>query len=215
MTTKVLLSGFEPFGGEQINPSYEAVKKLNGKVIGDVELIGIQVPTVFGASIAVLTEAIERYQPDVVIAVGQAGGRAQITPERIAINVDDARIPDNKGGQPVDEPVIAGGPAAYWSTLPIKSIVRAIQEAGVPAAVSNTAGTFVCNHLFYGLMDYLQKKSPQSRGGFIHIPFLPEQALNNGQPSLSLEAIVLALQTAALESVHVLEDVRETGGTLH
>ncbi|ANS73236.1 pyrrolidone-carboxylate peptidase [Paenibacillus yonginensis] len=215
MTTKVLLSGFEPFGGEKINPSYEAVNKLNGKVIGEVQLIGIQVPTVFGASIAVLTEAIERYRPDVVIAVGQAGGRAQITPERVAINVDDARIPDNRGGQPVDESVVAGGPAAYWSTLPIKSIVKAMKEAGIPAAVSNSAGTFVCNHLFYGLMHYLQEKSPQTRGGFIHIPYLPEQVLSSGQPSLSLSTVVHALELAALEAARVLEDIRETGGALH
>ncbi|MBS4197066.1 pyroglutamyl-peptidase I [Lederbergia citri] len=215
MEKKVLITGFDPFGGEKINPALEAVKQLDGKVIEDVEIVAQEVPTVFHESIKVVINAIEQHKPDVVICVGQAGGRTQVTPERVAINIDDARIPDNKDNQPIDEPIYKDGPAAYWTTLPIKRIVHEMKVAGVPAAVSNSAGTFVCNHLFYGVMHYLEKNAPHIRGGFIHIPFIPEQTLGDNAPSLSLDAIVEGLKTAAVIAANENEDIREVGGTTH
>lgn len=215
MDKKVLLTGFDPFGGEQINPALEAVKRLNCKKTSNVKLVAYEIPTVFSKSIHHVISAIEKEQPDVVICIGQAGGRTQITPERIAINVDDARIPDNEQQQPIDEPIVHNGPAAYFSTLPIKKMVEAMRTAGIPAAVSNTAGTFVCNHLFYGLMHYLQFYSPQIRGGFIHIPYLPEQTLNSSAPSLCLDHIVKGLEIAAITAANAEEDIKIIGGELH
>ncbi|MBS4202112.1 pyroglutamyl-peptidase I [Bacillus sp. FJAT-49732] len=215
MGKKVLITGFDPFGGEKINPALEAVKQLDGTFIEDIEIIAQEVPTVFHESIKVVNNAIKQHQPDVVICVGQAGGRTQVTPERVAINMDDARIPDNQGNQPIDEPIEEDSPAAYWTTLPIKRIVHEMKKAGVPAAVSNSAGTFVCNHLFYGVMHYLEQNAPNIRGGFIHIPFIPEQTLENNAPSLSLEVIVEGLKTAAVIAAKEKEDIREIGGTTH
>ena len=154
---KLLLTAFDPFGGDKINPALEAVKLVKDKV-GGVEVIKLEVPTVFGKSVEKVADAIEANQPDAVLCVGQAGGRFDITPERVAINVDDARIPDNEGNQPVDQPVFADGAPAYFATLPIKAMVQSIKEAGLPASVSNTAGTFVCNHLMYGVLYTLAKK---------------------------------------------------------
>lgn len=151
----VLITGFEPFGGEQINPSWEVVSQLDNAILGGCRVVARQLPCVFGESLAVLNSAIDALSPSVVLAVGQAGGRTDITVERVAINVDDARIPDNRGNQPVDVPVIPNGPAAWFSTLPIKAMVSAIREAGIPASVSQTAGTFVCNHVMYGLLHKL------------------------------------------------------------
>ncbi|MGE8080185.1 pyroglutamyl-peptidase I [Peribacillus loiseleuriae] len=215
MRKKVLVTGFDPFGTDTINPALEAVKQLEGVVIDDVEIVTQVVPTVFHDSIKAAIKAIETHKPDVVICVGQAGGRTQITPERIAINVDDARIPDNQKKQPIDEPISEDGPAAYWSTLPIKRMVHQMRKDGVPASVSNTAGTFVCNHLFYGLMHYLTIHAPQIRGGFIHIPYIPEQSIETGSPSLSLDVIVRGLKTAAVIAATEKDDIREIGGTIH
>lgn len=215
MGKKVLVTGFDPFGNDKINPALEAVKQLDGIMIDDVEIVIQEVPTVFRDSIKVVIKAIETQQPDVVICVGQAGGRTQVTPERIAINVDDARIPDNRKNQPIDEPIYEDGPVAYWTTLPVKRIVREMKNAGVPASVSNSAGTFVCNHLFYGLMHYLHKSAPHIRGGFIHIPFIPEQTVDNGAPSLGLDDIVRGLKAAAVIAANEKEDIREIGGTTH
>ncbi|MCJ7841040.1 pyroglutamyl-peptidase I [Lederbergia sp. NSJ-179] len=212
---KVLLTGFDPFGTDVINPASEAIKQLNGLIIENVELITVEVPTVFHRSREVVIQAIEFFQPDVVICVGQAGGRAQITPERIAINLDDARIADNEGQQPIDEPIIENGPAAYWSTLPVKRMVHQIRKMGIPASVSHTAGTFVCNHLFYGVMHYLSEHAPHIRGGFIHIPFIPEQTLDTSSPSMSLNLIIMALKKAAITAAHEQEDIHEVGGTIH
>ncbi|MBS4205516.1 pyroglutamyl-peptidase I [Lederbergia citrea] len=215
MGKKVLITGFDPFGTDKVNPALEAVKQLDGIKADNVEIVAQEVPTVFHKSIEVVVEAIEKHEPDVVICVGQAGGRTQVTPERIAINVDDARIPDNQRNQPIDEAIYEDGPAAYWTTLPVKRMVHEMKKAGIPAAVSNTAGTFVCNHLFYGVMHYLQKSAPQIRGGFIHIPFIPEQTVENGAPSLNLDDIVRGLQTAAIIAANETEDIREIGGTTH
>lgn len=151
----VLITGFEPFGGEQVNPSWEVVSRLDNAIIAGCRVVARQLPCVFGEALSVLNSAIDTLSPSLVLAIGQAGGRSDITVERVAINVDDARIPDNKGQQPVDEPIITGGPAAWFSTLPIKAMVAAMREAGVPASVSQTAGTFVCNHVMYGLLHKL------------------------------------------------------------
>ncbi|WP_026174239.1 pyroglutamyl-peptidase I [Effusibacillus pohliae] len=213
---KVLLTGFDPFGGESVNPAAEAIKRLSGKKFDDTEVVTQQIPTVFHKSIEVLKRAIREVQPNIVICVGQAGGRSDITVERVAINVDDARIPDNEGNQPIDVPIVPDGPAAYWSTLPIKAIVHNIREAGIPASVSQTAGTFVCNHLFYGLAHLIATEFPSVRGGFIHIPFLPEQAVRHaGAPSMSLDHIVRALEIAIHTSVTQSEDIKSVGGQTH
>ena len=215
MKQKVLLTGFEPFGGERVNPSWEAVKQLHGEVIDDVTLVAEQIPTVFGKSVAVMEQLIQQHNPDIVICVGQAGGRLHITPERVAINMDDARIPDNQGNQPIDEPIADKGPVAYWSTIPIKRIVENMKESNIPASVSHTAGTFVCNHIFYGLMDYITRTSSSIRGGFIHIPFIPEQTINKEAPSLSLETIVKGIKIAAITAAKYESDIHTVGGTTH
>lgn len=209
----VLLTGFEPFGGERVNPSAEIVGRLHGEVLVRHQVQSAVLPCVFGAAVEELRRHIRVTKPALVICVGQAGGRAEITPERVAINVDDARIADNAGAQPVDVPIVRGGPAAYFSTLPIKAIVAALREAKIPAAVSQTAGTFVCNHVFYGLMRTLRQR-PGVRGGFIHVPFLPAQA-TRGQPSVPLATMVAALRIAMEVSLKTRRDVHATGGREH
>lgn len=211
----VLMTAFEPFEGEQINPSWEVVRQLNERLICGVKVKVKLLPCVFGDALTALYAAIDDIQPDMVIAVGQAGGQTGITVERVAINVDDARIPDNAGNQPIDEPIVKGGPAAYFSTLPIKAIVEGIREAGIPAAVSQTAGTYVCNHVMYGLLHYL-KKHKGKRGGFIHIPYLPEQVVRRVDvASMPLQTAVLALEMALSIALSVEQDIRLEGGTTH
>lgn len=157
---EILVTGFDPFDGEPINPAWEAVKRLDGKVIDRQHPVhALMIPTVRYEALSAIKRGIERFDPQLMIAVGQAGGRMAITPERVAINCDDFRIPDNKGNQPIDEMIVPDGPAAYFSTLPIKRIVMRLMAAGIPAQVSNSAGTFVCNHVFYGLMDFMKKKA--------------------------------------------------------
>lgn len=209
----ILLTGFEPFGGETLNPSEEIARQLHGTVIAKHEVIGALLPCVFGEAIKELKRQIRATQPTLVICVGQAGGRSDITPERVAINVDDARIADNAEQQPVDRAIVRGGPVAYWSTLPVKAIVAALRAQQIPASVSQTAGTFVCNHVFYGLMHALSA-TKGVRGGFIHVPFLPEQA-RAGQPSLPLETMVAAIGLAIETSLRVRRDVRAAGGATH
>ena len=212
-TRKILLTGFEPFDGEAINPSGEIARLLHGAVIAGHKVEGALLPCVFGGAIKELREQIRVVKPALVICTGQAGGRPDITPERVAINVDDARIADNAGRQPVDRPIVKNGPAAHWSTLPIKAIVAALQARGIPASVSQTAGTFVCNHVFYGLMQELRGRK-KIRGGFIHVPFLPEQA-KSGQPSLPLEMMGTAIAVAIETAVKVRRDVKTAGGATH
>ncbi|MBS0633347.1 MAG: pyroglutamyl-peptidase I [Verrucomicrobia bacterium] len=214
----ILITGFEPFGGELRNPSQEIAQALDGRMIGKAQVVGAVLPCVFGESMRELKRLLRVHQPALVLCLGQAGGRADITPERVAINVDDARIPDNAGAQPVDRPIVRGGPAAYWSTLPVKALVAALRKNGVPAAVSQTAGTFVCNHVFYGLMHELSRGKGQGkggaaavRGGFIHVPFLPEQA-HDGQPCIELEDMVAAIEIAATVALKTRRDVRARGG---
>ena len=189
---KIIVTGFDPFGGEKINPSIECVKALPD--IEGVELIRLELPTVFKESAKRLNEVINDVKPDAVLSVGQAGGRAGITMERIAINVDDARIPDNISQQPIDEEIQVEGEAAYFSTLPIKRIVKAIREAGISAEVSNSAGTFVCNHIMYQALFAATKADKPFKAGFMHIPFIPEQTAD--KPSLPLEESTKALQIA-------------------
>lgn len=214
---KVLVTGFDPFGGEKVNPALEAIKLLKGKRTDNYSIEICEIPTVFKRSIETLSNAIQSSHPDIVICIGQAGGRSSITVERVAINVDDARIPDNEGNQPIDIPVIAGGPVAYWSTLPIKAMVKNMQEKGIPASISQTAGTFVCNHIFYGLMNRIeQNKSSSIKGGFIHIPFLPEQTVHRpASPSMSLDMIVSGLEIAIDTAVNYEEDIVIQGGQLN
>ncbi|CAG9175705.1 pyroglutamyl-peptidase I [Cupriavidus pampae] len=213
----VLLTGFEPFDKEPVNPSWEAVRALDGQRVGDAIIVARQLPCVFGAAITGIEALLDELKPDVVIAVGQAGGRTELSIERIAINVDDARIADNAGAQPIDVTIAAAGPAAYFATLPIKAITRDLRAAGVPAMVSQTAGTFVCNHVFYGLMHALaQRGNAQVRGGFIHIPYLPEQAARHpGAPSLALDTLIAGLRVAVATTLATTDDVREQGGQLH
>lgn len=212
---KVLLTGFDPFGGESVNPALLAIKRLEGEIIAEHEIHILEVPTVFDRCIEKLIMAINEIDYDLVIAVGQAGGRPHISIERVAINVNDARIEDNEGNQPIDTPVVDGGPAAYWSTLPIKAIMKKLRDTGIPASVSQTAGTFVCNHIFYGLMHCLATETRSTRGGFIHIPFLPEQATAHpGKPSMSLETIIKGLRTAVHTSIENDEDAAIGGGEI-
>lgn len=209
---KILMTGFEPFGGESINPALEAVKLLDGVVLNNGIIVAHQVPVTRFKAIEVVIEAIKYHQPDYVITVGQASGRAAITPERIAINMDDFRIADNDGNQPIDQPIIMNGPNAYFSTLPIKAITQALQQQGIPCQVSNTAGTFVCNHLFYGVQHYL--RYTQIGHGFIHIPLLPQQATFGDQPSMSLDLIVAGLKIAAQAVIDNTFDIPLSGGSI-
>ncbi|WP_159648726.1 pyroglutamyl-peptidase I [Erysipelothrix aquatica] len=211
---KVLITGFDPFGGEAMNPAYEAVKLLPDTIEG-AEVIKLEVPTVFGKSIDVLEAAITEHQPDYVITVGQAGGRFGITPERVAINEDDARIKDNEGNQPIDEAIREDGAPAYFASLPIKAIVNNIKKAGLPASVSNSAGTFVCNHLMYGLLYLIQTKFPNVRGGFIHVPFATQQVVDKPTaPALSIEQISKGLEIAIATTVTTAEDIKVQGGAI-
>jgi pyroglutamyl-peptidase len=214
-TRTVLLTGFEPFNGAAINPSWEAVRALDGWSGPGFAVVARQLPCVFGTALDVLRESIAGVKPDIVIAVGQAGGRSEMSLERVAINVDDASIRDNAGNQPVDTPVAADGPAAYFTTLPVKAIVKALRLRGFPSGVSQTAGTFVCNHVFYGLMH--QTVGQSVKAGFIHVPFLPEQAADRPErpPSMALRDIVDALRIAVEVAVVTETDAHEAGGATH
>jgi len=194
---RILLTGFGPFQGETVNPALASVELLDGRVLAEHLLCARELPVVRGACTEALVRHIREVDPVLVIAIGQADGRTEITPERVAINVDDYRIADNAGNQPNQEPVVPGGPVGYWSTLPVKAMVAALKAQGIPASVSSSAGTFVCNHLFYGLMHFLAGEGGQRRGGFIHVPFLPEQAARlSGQPSMGLETLARGLEIA-------------------
>ena len=199
---KILLTAFTPFDGESINPALEAMKLLPDK-IGQLEVLKLEVPTVFGKSARLVLETMEQEKPDYVLSIGQAGGRAEITPERIAINIDDAGIPDNEGNQPTDRPIYPDGENAYFSTLPVKAIVEAIKREGIPASISNSAGTYVCNHLMYSVLYSIKKNALPTKAGFIHVPYIPEQTVNKkDKASLALEEIVRGLEAALREINH-------------
>ena len=210
-----LLTGFEPFAGERVNPSWDAVRALAGERIAGHVVVTRQLPVEFGRSLAELRAALDEVEPALVICVGQAGGRAQLSLERVAINVDDARIPDNAGACPIDTVIAADGPAAYFTTLPIKATLAALRDAGFPAEVSQTAGTYVCNHVFYGLMHAL-RNVPGVRGGFIHIPYSPGQAAHHpGAPSLSSSVVTEALRLAVATALTVERDAHFAAGATH
>ena len=191
---KILLCAFDPFGGESVNPALMAIGQVSFE---GVDLRKAEVPTVFYKSDARVCNIIDEFNPDAVIMIGQAGGRDKITPERVAINISDARINDNEGNRPTDEPIVEDAPAAYFSTLPIKDIVRALTDEGIPAEVSNSAGTFVCNHLMYGVLHHIANRGIDCAAGFIHIPYLPEQTGEKaGVASLPLETDVRAVEIA-------------------
>lgn len=212
---KILVTGFDPFGGEAINPAIESVKRLPDRIKG-ADIIKLEIPTVCHKSLRVIEEAILSHDPDVILSIGQAGGREDISVERIGINCDDCRIPDNEGNQIIDEPVYADGPAAYFVNLPIKAMVERIKQKQIPASVSNTAGTFVCNHVTYGVRYLCDKKFPGKRSGFIHIPFLPQQVLEKkNTASMSLDMIVEGICAAIEAIVDTKEDIKVTGGATH
>lgn len=195
MSRNVLITGFDPFDSEPINASFEAVKALPDEIDG-AKIHKVELPTVFSKSAFVAIEAIEEYKPDIVLLTGQSGGSTAVSIERVAINIDDARIPDNEENRPVDVPIIEGDSPAYFSTLPIKKIVASLKEDGIPAVVSNSAGTFVCNHVMYAVLSHIRKRRLGIRSGFIHVPYIPEQAIEQtSRPSMSLSMMTRALQT--------------------
>ena len=211
---KVLLTGFDPFGGEPINPAEEAVKKVSSTIAG-AEVIKLTIPTVRTKSLEAIEASIQEHQPDIVISVGQAGGRFDITPERVAINIDDFRITDNEGNQPTDEPVFADGEAAYFTSLPVKAMVDHMQKNGIPASLSNTAGTFVCNHVMYGVLYMIDKKYPNIKGGFVHIPYMTSQILDKrNMPSMSLEEIIKGLELLIEAAILNETDIKTVGGEI-
>ncbi|MHD0397506.1 pyroglutamyl-peptidase I [Staphylococcus simulans] len=195
----ILVTAFDPFGKEQTNPALEAVKLLP-ETIGEHTITKLEIPTVFHESVEVIKQQLKIDTYDAVLAIGQAGGRFDLTPERVGINVDDARIADNQGNQPIDEIIQREGAPAYFSNMPVKRMTQAIKNAGVPASLSNTAGTFVCNHVLYQL-GYLHATTfPYIQFGFIHVPFIPEQVTNKpNTPSMALDTIVKGLEAAIAE----------------
>jgi len=212
---RILVTGFDPFGGEPVNPAQEAILRLPA-TLGAHTIERRPLPTLFGRSLEVLGDAVRTLRPDILLCVGQAGGRSELSIERVAINVDDARIADNGGAAPIDQAIVPGGPAAYFTNLPLKAMVQALGEAGIPAKVSNTAGTFVCNHVFYGAMHLVATEFPALRAGFIHIPFLPEQiGRNPGQPSMAVETVVAGLLTAIEVAVARTDDIAVADGATH
>ena len=211
---KILVTGFDPFGGEKVNPALEVIKLLPKKV-GENEVRILEIPTVYRKSVEKIEKEIESYKPDYVLSIGQAGGRASISIERVAINIDDFRIKDNEGNQPIDENIFEDGENAYFSTLPIKSIQDELSKNNIPSSISNTAGTFVCNHVFYGVRYLVEKKYKGKKSGFIHIPYLPEQVIGKANtPSMSLDNILKGI-TIAIETIFSVEDdIKKLGGSI-
>lgn len=191
---KILITGFDAFGNETINPSWETVKKIK-KYIGKIEVIKVQIPTIFYKSSNILFQEIKKINPDVVICVGQAGGRYDLTIERVAINIDDAGMPDNDGNQPINQTIYNDGENAYFSNLPIKNILKVLKESKIPISISNTAGTYVCNHLMYSLLYYINKNQLNIKAGFIHIPYILEQIIDKkNTPYMEKETITRGLE---------------------
>lgn len=209
---RVLITGFDPFGGESINPAWEAVKGIQEK-LGNIEVVKLQIPTVFRKSSELLFKEIDRINPDVVICVGQAGGRYDISIERVGINIDDGRIADNEGFQPIDTVIYEDGENAYFTNLPIKAMVEEIKGAQIPASVSNTAGTFVCNHIMYSLLYYINKNNLNIKGGFIHVPYIPQQVVEKkNMPYMEISTITKGLEKAIEALAKYDEDIKVTGG---
>ena len=213
---KLLLTAFDPFGGETINPAYEAVKLLPDEISG-AKIIKKEIPTVFQKGPEAVYEEIQSSKPDYVLCIGQAGGRSQVTPEWVGINFRNARIADNEGNQPLSGPIFEDGENAYFSSLPIKAMVAEIRKADIPASVSNSAGTFVCNHLMYGVLYTIAKKYPSMCGGFMHVPFITSQVVNRptNTPSLSLDTIVKGIEAACKAIAENTEDIVAIEGHTH
>lgn len=212
----VLITGIEPFDGETLNPSWEAVRALEGEQIAGATLVVHQLPCVIGEVQQQLTQAIVASQPVAVLCFGQAGGRTDISLERVAINLVDARIPDNAGKQPVDEPLVEGGPAAYFTTLPIKAMLRDLRAQGIPASVSHSAGTYNCNAIFYYLSHFIASQRPSLRGGFIHVPYLPQMAVAHAHaPSMALEMQKEAIRIMVSTTLKVGQDIKLVAGATH
>lgn len=210
----VLVTGFAPFGGESVNPSWEIASALP-KTIARHRIERLEVPTEFGRAISSVTNAIDQLEPVIVLCLGQAGGRARLSLERVAINVDDARIADNAGQQPIDEPIVANAPAAYFATLPIKAMVHSMNTRGIPAEVSNSAGTFVCNHLMFGVLHHLAQNMRNTRAGFMHVPFLPAQAIERADSaSMALATMIDGVKVAIITAITQHADVKHIGGAL-
>lgn len=215
-TPVVLVIGFEPFDDEPTNPSMQVALQLDGKSIAGHEIVGAVLPVTFTDAPAVLAELLDQHEPGLVIALGQAGGRSEIALERIAVNLIDARIADNSGLQPVDAPVLEGGAGAYFSGLPVKAIKSRLDSLGIPCSLSLSAGTFVCNQIFYWLCHLLARERPSVRGGFIHVPWLPAQLERHpGEPSMALETMVAGIHAAIECTLHTQSDLAVPGGTTH
>ena len=210
---RILLTGFEPFGGDSVNPSWEVARALQGEALAGAHVVAVQMPCVFGQAHEALAAALAAHRPQLVLCLGLAANRSALSLERVGINVDDARIPDNAGAQPIDQPAVPGAPAAYFATLPIKAMVAAMQAEGLPAEVSQTAGTFVCNHLLFGLMHQLRRRRGV-RGGFMHVPLLPEQARSAGMPGMALADQVRGVRIALFAARSVQRDIVHTGGAV-
>lgn len=214
MAEVVLVTGFEPFGGEASNPSWDVCERLAPEIAG-MRVETCRVPCEFRRSIEVVATAIERHRPVLVICVGQAGGRSKLGVERVAINVDDARIPDNAGARPLDKPIAANGPPAYFATLPVKAMAVAMRAAGVPAEVSNSAGTYVCNHLMYGVLHYLAASGQRARAGFIHVPYSEAQALDKRDtPGMSVDSMAKGIEAAIAAAHEHPHDIKVSEGAL-
>jgi pyroglutamyl-peptidase len=212
---KILLTGFEPFGGEAVNPSLEIVRALDGAAIGTHRIVGAILPVTFAASLPRLEALLDEHRPSLAVALGQAGGRSELSLERIAVNLIDARIADNDGAQPVDVPVVADAPNAYFSTLPLKAIEAQLRRLGIPAACSLSAGTFVCNQVFFALAHLLATRHRATRGGFVHVPWLPEQAARHrGEPSMALETMTAGVRAALECALATPRDLHVAGGAI-
>lgn len=217
MTKTILLTGFEPFAGHMLNSSWEVARALAGQRIGHEHVVVSELlPCAFDDSLQQLRQLISLHQPEIVVALGQAGGRTAFSLERVAINLKDAAIPDNAGQQPVDQPILEDGPSAYFSSLPIKAIVARLREHGIPAELSQSAGTYVCNSVFYGLMHAVNKLQYPVKAGFVHIPYLPEQATTkSGVPSMAEPIIVEGLRLALSVTLSAKQGLKLSGGTTH
>lgn len=212
----VLVTGFDPFGGEAVNPSFEIARALDGELVTGHRIVGAELPTEFARSLPALDALLRKHRPVLVIALGQAGGRSGIALERVAINLIDARIPDNAGDQPVDVHIAAAGAAAHFTTLPVKSMLAALRAAHIPAELSQTAGSFVCNQVFYGLMHRLARSRRRVRGGFVHVPYLPEQARKfPGAASLPLATMIAALRLCVETALITGDDLHYAEGATH
>jgi pyroglutamyl-peptidase len=215
-TRTLLLTGFEPFGGETVNPSQEIVRALDGETIGAYRVIGAILPVAFAATLPMLDALLDAHRPTLALALGQAGGRSGISLERVAINLIDARIADNEGAQPIDERIVEDAPGAYFTSLPVKAIAASLRELDIPAAPSLSAGSFVCNQAFFVLAHLIATRHPRTRGGFVHVPWLPQQAAHHpGEPGMALETMIVGIRAALACAIATPHDLRIAGGATH